>query len=101
MYHYRITEVYHSGRKGDRGDPRGDSEHTSLLGCRCSFNPANVKHFQSVRLKLLGHPDYQWWDTSEVVQLSRDFKGNYILETINTIYVLQEDEKTGAMAGGD
>lgn len=89
-YNYKILAIYHSGRKGDRWSLRKDQKYYGLTECLCDFDPIRVKQFECYRLHLQGHPEYEWWDTTAVIQLSRDFDGKYYLETINTIYVFEE-----------
>ena len=81
-YNFRIAGIYHSGRKGKRWNPRTEEKFDSMVGCLCDFDPDEVD--------LKDHPNYDWWDTTGIVQLSRGFDGKYILETINTIYVFEE-----------
>lgn len=32
---------------------------------------------------------YSWWETSPVIALSLNIKNQYVLETVNTIYILE------------
>ena len=89
-YKYKITNIYHSGRKGVRWSVPEDQKYDDLVGCLCTFDPFEVKQFESIRLWIKNHPIYRWWDTSAIIQLSCDFDGKYYLETINTIYVFEE-----------
>ena len=89
-YKYKIVNIYHSGRKGVRWSVPEDPKYDDLVGCLCTFDPFEVKQFESIRLWIKNHPIYRWWDTSAIIQLSCDFDGKYYLETINTIYVFEE-----------
>lgn len=87
---FKIIGIYHSGRKGVRWENVTQPKYDGMVGCLTTFDPNNVEQFDGVRFYLKGHPLYEWWDTTAVVQLARDFDGNYVLETVNTIYVFQE-----------
>lgn len=91
-YNFRIIGIYHSGRKGKRFDPRTEDKYDGLIGCLCDFDPDKVEQFKGVRFNLKNHPYYDWWDTTGIIQLERDFNGNYVLETVNTIYVFEEEK---------
>ena len=89
-YNFRIAGIYHSGRIRKRWNPRTEEKFDSMVGCLCDFDPDEVEQFKGVHFNLKDHPNYDWWDTTGIVQLARDFDGNYILETVNTIYVFEE-----------
>lgn len=89
-YKYRIKGIYHSGRKGTRWDPVMDEKYDGLIGQFCTFDPNEVEQFRWITIYLKNHPFYRWWNTSNVLQLSCDLNGNYVVETVNSIYVFEE-----------
>lgn len=89
-YKYRIKGIYHSGRKGTRWDPVMDEEYDGLIGQLCTFVPDEIEQFRGIAFYLKNHPFYRWWNTSNVLQLSRDLNGDYVVETVNSIYVFEE-----------
>lgn len=90
MFKYRLRDIYHSGRKGNRWEKVTQPKYDDMVGCLTTFDPNSVEQFEGVRFYLKDHPLYRWWDTTAIVQLSRGFDGDYYLETINTIYVFEE-----------
>ena len=89
-FKYRIKGIFYSGRTGTRWQEVSDLKYDGLVGCLCSFDPEKVEQFNGIRLFLKDHPYHSWWETTAVIQLSMDFDGNYVVETINTIYVFEE-----------
>lgn len=89
-YNYKIKGIYHSGRKGTRWDPVMDEKYDGLIGQLCTFDPNEVEQFRWITIYLKTHPFYRWWNTSNVLQLSRDLNGDYLVETVNSIYVFEE-----------
>ena len=87
---WNIINIEHNGRKGLRGTPKPNA----VLGYTCWFDWKDVKQFKPLRLKLKGHPDYDWWDTTEVLELSIRYEDEtddviLILETVNSIYYFE------------
>ena len=89
-FKYRIKGIFYSGRTGTRWQEVSDLKYDGLVGCLCSFDPEKVEQFNGIRFFLKDHPYHSWWETTAVIQLSMDFDGNYVLETVNTIYVFEE-----------
>ena len=89
-YNYKIKGIYHSGRKGTRWDPVIDEKYDGLIGQLCTFDPNEVEQFRWITIYLKNHPFYCWWNTTALIQLSRDFNGDYVVETVNSIYVFEE-----------
>ena len=87
-----IKEILHSGRKGIRGEPVDDYKYDGLVGCYAKFDINDIKQCQPMHMKLSGHMYYDWWDTSLVIQLTRRNLNVYELETVNSIYILEEME---------
>jgi len=96
---YKIVSVLHSGRKGLRNEPVDDPKYDGLVGCviECNTLMENLRQFDCVDWDFVGKDaPYAYWHTSNVVQLSRDRQDNiYWLETINTIYELEEVKTDG------
>ena len=89
---FKIKEIVHSGRKGTRYDPVTDEKYDGLIGCNVKWNIKDIRQFDGTTFKFQNHPFYNYWHTSPVIQLSkRDFTV-YELETVNTIYILEEVE---------
>ena len=89
-FKYRIEGIYHSGRLGTRWQEVSDLKYDGLVGCLCSFDPKEVEQFKGIRFFLKDHPYHSWWETTAVLQLAKDFDDNYVLETVNTIYMFKE-----------
>ena len=85
---YKILDIVHSGRKGKRWEPVTDYKYDDLRGCILRLG--KIEQFKPVRATVYGHPYYETWLTSEVIGFDRDLNGDYLLETVNTIYVLKE-----------
>lgn len=90
-----IKEICHSGRKGTRWTAVDDIKYNGLIGCFAEFDMDSVERFKGVHMVLKGHPYYDWWDTTGIIQLARRLDGDYVLETVNTIYVLEEVKAKG------
>ena len=89
---FRIKEILHSGRKGIRGEPVDDYKYDGLVGCYAEFDINDIRAYQGVHMVISGHSFYDWWHTSPVIQLTRRNFNVYELETVNTIYILEEME---------
>ena len=89
---FRIKEILHSGRKGIRGEPVDDYKYDGLVGCYAKFDINDIRACQGVHMVISGHNFYDWWNTSPVIQLTKRDFDVYELETVNTIYILEEME---------
>ena len=87
---FKIKEIVHSGRKGTRYESVTDEKYDGLVGCKINWNIDDIKQFDGVTFKVRNHPFYSYWHTSPVIQLAKRDITTYELETINTIYVLEE-----------
>ena len=94
---YKIVDIKHSGRKGDRYTQVEDPRYKPLFGAEFIANDiCSVKQYNNLQMYLINNNMYDWWQTSAVLQISRDIKThNLIVETINTIYELEELSKNG------
>lgn len=90
---YRIKGIYHSGRKGPRMEPVTEEKYEGVNGSIIGWDVESIRQFRSTRFWFEDHPLYSWWDTSAILQLrKRDFN-IYELETVNTIYILEDLEE--------
>lgn len=87
---YEIKEILHSGRKGPRYEPVDNYKYDDMVGCEINWDINSVRQFDSTAFVVHGHPFYTSWHTSPVLQLRRRDNNTYELETINTIYVLED-----------
>ena len=87
-----IKDILHSGRKGIRGEPVDDYKYDGLVGCYAKFDINEIRACHGVHMKISGHSFYDWWNTSPVIQLTKRNFDVYELETVNTIYILEEVE---------
>lgn len=90
---YRIVLVQHSGRKGPRSQPVDDPKYNGIVNSIVESDLLyNLQQFQNVHWDFYDtESQYDYWVTSSVIQLQRDRRnGQYILETLNTIYTLEE-----------
>lgn len=86
---YKITGIFHNGRQGTRWESVTASKYEDLVGCKIKWDANSVKQFEPTNFDITDHSFYSWWNTSPVLQLSKS-NGKYILETVNTIYVLED-----------
>ena len=90
---YRISNVYHSGRKCVRYDL--DRAKINLQGSVFVIenhdNIESVKQFEPLHFSFVETMSpYEFWDTTEVIGLRKSFNDAYELETINSIYIIKE-----------
>lgn len=90
---YKILNIVHSGRKGMRYDEVQDPKYDGMVGATIKMPEIeSIKQFSNVRWDFVsdGPIYYDFWTTSPVVSVSLDFSNHYVLETINTIYILEK-----------
>lgn len=93
---YRIIDILHSGRLGIRDTRVDDEKYIGMIGSVIRLVGdlkllEDIKQFEQVMWHFVaGQSGYTWWITSEVIQLSRDPDGLYTMETVNTIYILEQ-----------
>ena len=94
---YKILNITHSGRNGLRGKPVDDWKYDGLIGSIVQIAVDNIDIleqidlFDTIKFRVLtGDSEYDIWCTSNVVQISMDYYGIYEVETVNTIYKLEE-----------
>lgn len=91
MNKYIIKAITHNGRKGLRGTPVDAEKYESMIGATIVCNLEGAKQFRELRWDFENHPLYDYWNTSEVLALSYNYKTDlWELETVNTIYMLKE-----------
>lgn len=92
----KILGIYHSGRKGIRYEEITDYEYDGLKNSLINTpDEKEIHQFETVRFDFIGNkpPWYDFWVTSPVIELYVDFDNHYVLETINTIYVLEKQNE--------
>ena len=91
---YRIKNITHSGRKGIRGERVKDYKYDALFDAVINeeFTINSVKQFEQLKWVLVDNQMYDWWTTSEVIQLQLSHNNTYIIETVDAIYELEEVE---------
>ena len=97
---YVINEILHSGRKGIRNEPVNDFKYDGLVDSIVELKGLNViedcKQFDRLTiLPISSDSADDFWETSAVIGISKSFHGEYYVETINTIYVLEEYDNGG------
>lgn len=91
MTKYKIIDIVHSGRKGIRGEKVVQNKYKNMIGCIAYIDAENIKPFKSVHMILKGHPQYDIWDTSVLVAWNLNLDTDKLeIETVNSIYILQE-----------
>lgn len=87
---FKIVNILHSGRKGIRNEETTESKYDGLKGSTIEMkDPESIKQFESLDMRVYGSNVYSWWETSPVIALSLNLKNQYVLETVNTIYILE------------
>ena len=93
---YKILNITHSGRKGLRRKPVDDWKYDGLIGSVVQLDNymnqlEQIELFDTIVFRILsGNSGYDKWYTSNVIQISRNLDGMYEIETIDTIYELEE-----------
>ena len=87
---YQIVNITHSGRKGIRGEKCDDIKYDALIGALINnFSINDIQQFRPIKWYLVDNSMYDWWTTSEVIQVSLSYNNTFVIETINTIYELE------------
>lgn len=91
---YRIEKIMHSGRKGIRLETVTSEKYEGMIGSIVYIDDLDfVKPFQKLHMIIKGHPKYNYWDTTEVINIvCNPSDKKYLCETINTIYVFKQLE---------
>lgn len=89
MKHWKIVDILHSGRKGVRWTPVDDPKYDDIRDCDAYFNLEDIEGLKSFRFNFKHHLLYDYWDTSSVISVGIK-KGQLIIETVNTIYMMEE-----------
>lgn len=93
MTTYKIKGIYHNGRENPRMEPVADEKYETLVGSIVGCDINEIRQFKPTKFTFYDNPRYDFWNTSEILQLSRRLSDDmYELETVNTIYILEELE---------
>ena len=87
---YKLLDVVHSGRKGIRGTTVCDMKYEGLIGYTCSFDIDDIQQFKQMKFDVVDSQYYDWWKTSEVLEVGINEEGLIVVETANTIYKFLE-----------
>lgn len=94
---YRIYKISHSGRKDVRNKPVDDEKHYGFVDSIIqSPDVGKLKQYQNYYFKFITSKlNYDYWRTSGVIEIvslvsSTENKPKYMLETVNTLYYLEE-----------
>lgn len=88
---YKIIDIAHSGRKGERNTPVDDPKYDGLKDSVIeSRDLEDMYQFETCHWNIVTtESSYKWWETTPMVALSK-VGDMYKLETVNTIYVLED-----------
>lgn len=90
---YKILNIAHSGRKDIRLSPVKDPRYNGLIGSIIEMdNIENSKLFDRLKWDFVENKPiwYDFWTTSPIISISLGFDNHYVVETVNTIYVLEK-----------
>lgn len=87
---YEIKGIYYSGRKGARFEPINGVKYDGLVGCFIVWDKNGIIQFEPTYFTVYGHDFYTTWRTGPVIQLTQQDSKTYELETVNTIYILED-----------
>ena len=88
---YKIKEILHSGRKGERGLPVWNKKYEYVLGFNCFFNKDNITVGVPFIFYFISNPKYVWWGMSTVVSVDEKLdEKKLIVATLNSIYIFDE-----------
>ena len=88
---YKIKEILHSGKKGERGLPVWNKKYEYVLGFDCFFDKDNITVGAPFIFYFINNPEYAWWGMSTVVSVDeKPDEKKLIVETLNSIYIFEE-----------
>ena len=92
---FRIVNILHRGREGKRNTPVTDQKYNgmvnSIIKLKNYDSIENIWQFDELRFDFIEtESDYDFWRSSCVIAISLGYDNLYYIETINTIYVLEE-----------
>lgn len=92
---YKITSILHSGRKGLRNMPVTEKKYDGIVGSIVTLiyvdRIEDCKQFTDMIFNLIEtDSDYELWHTSPIISIGTDTDGGYVVETVNTIYYMEE-----------
>lgn len=98
MKKYKIYRITNNGRKGPRNKDVDDIKYDGMVNSIIeSYDIEYLQPFQCYRFNFIKtDTPYKAWYTSEVIGLKKNWneeKNIYILETINSLYYLEEIEE--------
>ena len=93
MEKWTLTEVLHSGRKGERDTPVDNPKYDDIIGWTVGLDKDNLKPFEEFRFYFKGHPKYDYWTTTAVIEAHVFCYNTMYVETVNTIYVFERVEE--------
>ena len=90
---YKIVEIMYSGRKGLRytwvTDPKYDGVVGSIVTIKGSIE--DIKQYSFVKMDVVKTDSlYDYWTTSDVLEIVKDTNESYSILTANAIYVLEQ-----------
>lgn len=94
---YIIKAINHSGRKGLRDTQVDDPKYENVIGSIVTLYNVRLledyKQFDEMIFDFIEtKTEYDWWHTTPIIGISKSCDGLYEVETINTIYIMEEVE---------
>lgn len=92
MCKYKILRISHSGRKDIRYKDVDDPKYDGLIGSIIKMKDIeSTELFERLKWDFVETSSwYDWWEASEIISVFVNFKNQYVVETVNTIYVLEK-----------
>jgi len=88
---YIVTDILHSGRKGERNTPVDDIKYQGLIGYKVGFDVDEIERGEEFKMWVLNSPYYRDWYTSMVIAAWINEQDHILtIETENSLYVLKE-----------
>ena len=91
---YKIVSIKHSGRKGIRGtdvnEPKYDGMINSIVEINSSLKNEKIRYTPLHMNFIETESIYDNFHTSAILAISINKDWNYVVETINTLYELEE-----------
>ena len=91
---YKIVSIKHSGRKGIRGTDVNEPKYEGMINSIVEISPSleNEKiRYTPLHMNFIETESaYDQFHTSAILAISINKNWNYVVETINTLYELEE-----------